>query len=228
MNHNNVSGEEFVKKQLKKWESRQLEGVKREIALIPVITVSGQPGSKGSIVAEQVAKRLEFDLFNRDIMKEIAQSVKMSTTFIDSIEKERLSGIEDFLASIVRDKYLHPDTYLVHLIKVVNTIAKHGRAVITGRGANFILPADSILSVRVIAPIEVRIKNVASLFGTSQDQAKRRVVRRESRRRAFIRQAYNADIDDPLNYDITVNTAKISIESAVDTVIGAIIGQQEG
>jgi cytidylate kinase len=158
MNHNNVSGEEFVKKQLKKWESRQLEGVKREIALIPVITVSGQPGSKGSIVAEQVAKRLEFDLFNRDIMKEIAQSVKMSTTFIDSIEKERLSGIEDFLASIVRDKYLHPDTYLVHLIKVVNTIAKHGRAVITGRGANFILPADSILSVRVIAPIEVRIK----------------------------------------------------------------------
>jgi cytidylate kinase len=69
---------------------------------------------------------------------------------------------------------------------------------------------------------------VASLFGTSQDQAKRRVVRRESRRRAFIRQAYNADIDDPLNYDITVNTAKISIESAVDTVIGAIIGQQEG
>jgi hypothetical protein len=78
MNHNNVSGEEFVKKQLKKWESRQLEGVKREIALIPVITVSGQPGSKGSIVAEQVAKRLEFDLFNRDIMKEIAQSVKIN------------------------------------------------------------------------------------------------------------------------------------------------------
>jgi cytidylate kinase len=228
MNQNNVSAEDFVKKQLKRWERRKLEGVKTGLAVLPIITFSGQPGSNGSIVAEQVAKRLEFDLFNRDIMKEIAQSVHMSTAFIDSLEKERLSGIEDFLASIVRDKYLHPDTYLVHLIKVVNTIVKHGRAVIVGRGANYILPADSIFSVRVIAPIEVRIKNVTNLFGTSQDEAKRRVVRRESKRKAFIRQAYNADIEDPLNYDMTINTAKISIESAVDAVVGAIIGQQEG
>jgi cytidylate kinase len=64
------------------------------------------------------------------------------------------------------------------------------------------------------------------MFGTSLEQAKQRVIRRESRRRAFIRHSFNANVRDPLNYDLTINTGKLDTESAVEAVVGAIIGCQ--
>jgi cytidylate kinase len=48
------------------------------------------------------------------------------------------------------------------------------------------------------------------------------VVRTESDRRAFIRKYFNADIDDPANYDLLVNTGTIAIDAAVDAIIGAL------
>jgi cytidylate kinase len=134
-----------------------------------------------------------------------------------------LSGVEDFISSLVNKQYLYPGLYLEHLMKVVCTIAEHGRAVIVGRGANFILPPEKIFSVRMVAPLDVRIQNIARRFGVSAEEAKRRVIQRESRRSAFIRQSFNADISNPINYDLTINTGKMSIEAAVEAVIGAVM-----
>ena len=108
-------------------------------------------------------------------------------------------------------------------MKVVCTIAEHGRAVIVGRGANFILPPEKRFSVRMVAPLDARIKNICGRFGVSSDEAKRRIIQRESRRSAFVRQSYNVDISDPIHYDLTINTGNLSILSAVEAVIGAVM-----
>ena len=211
-----TSVHQFLDDQLNKWSTRAA------LPLVPVITVSMEPGSKGSLVAAEIAQRLQYDLFNRDIIKEIAQSAQMSTRIIDSVEKERLSGIEDFISSLVKEHYLHPDLYLEHLMKVINTIAKHGRAVIVGRGANFILPPESRFSIRVVAPLECRVRNVAELFDTDIEEAKRRVMRRQARRMAFIRQAFHQDIADPLNYDLVLNTERLNTATAADSAVAAV------
>jgi cytidylate kinase len=57
----------------------------------------------------------------------------------------------------------------------------------------------------------------------STEEAKRRVIQRESRRKAFVRRTFNADISDPIHYDLTINTGKISIDAAVETVIAAVM-----
>ncbi len=44
-----------------------------------------------------------------------------------------------------------------------------------------------------------------------------------AKRRAFIRQSFNAKITDPRNYDLTINTSDLKIESAVEAVIGAVM-----
>ena len=215
---------QFVKTQIKKWEQMYLQEDGKAEARMPVITVSSEPGSGGTIIAQEIAKRLDFDYFNRDIVEGIANSAEIRSSVIDTIEKERLSGIEDFIASLIKDQYLYPGIYLQHLLKVVGTIGKHGRAVIVGRGANFILPVQERFSVRVVAPLEVRIQNVAREYGVSENDAKRRIIGRESRRRAFVRQSFHEDIADPLNYDLIINTEKLSIQSAVKAVLGTIEG----
>ena len=215
--------EKFVKDQIKKWERHYPAKDKKEEARIPVITVSKEPGAGGNLLAEKIAERLDLDLFNRDIIKEIAESAKISASVVETLEKKRLSGVEDFISSLINKQYLYPGLYLQHLMKVVCTIAEHGRAVIVGRGANFILPPQNTFSVRMVAPLDARIQNIARRYGVSDEEAKRRIIRRESRRSAFIRQSFNADISDPIHYDLTINTATLSIESAVEAAIGAVM-----
>ena len=82
--------------------------------------------------------------------------------------------------------------------------------------------------MRIVAPLDGRIQNVASFFGVSVEEAKKRVIRRDSRRRAFIRQSFHADISDPIHYDLTINTGKMPIESAVEAVIGLVMATLEG
>ena len=223
MEKKKVTIDKFVKDQIKKWERLYPGKDKIEKARIPVITINKEPGAGGNLLAQKLAERLDLDLFNRDIIKEIAESAKISASVIETLEKERLSGVEDFISSLVNKQYLYPGLYLEHLMKVVCTIAEHGRAVIVGRGANFILPPKKRFSVRMVAPLDVRIKNIARRFGVSADEAKRRIIQRESRRSAFVRQSFNADISDPIHYDLTINTGNLSMESAVEAVIGAVM-----
>jgi cytidylate kinase len=218
------SVEAFVNEQIAKWKVYAV-GAKKKKARIPVITVCTEPGSGGCIIAEQLAKRLGFDFFHRDMIHRIAESVRISTTVIESLEKERLSGVQDFIASVIKDQYLHPSLYLDHLMKVVGTIGKHGHAVIVGRGANFIIPPKDRFAVRVVAPLERRIENIAQRFDVPSDTAKRRVVVRENRRRAFVRQSFNADICDPIHYDMVLNTGSMSFEAAVEAIVGGVMGR---
>ena len=223
--HQERSVEKFVQKQIEKWGKQYKPDEKKKAAKIPVVTLCTEPGSGGRCIGEKVAQRLDFDYFHRDIIHKIAESARISTTVVESLEKERLSGVHDFIASIVKDQYIHPNIYLEHLMKVVGTIGKHGHCVIVGRGANFIIPPEDRFAVRIVAPLDVRITNVSRHHGVASDAAKRRVMVRESRRRAFVRQSFNVDIGDPLLYDLLVNTHHLSADAAVDAIVGAVMGR---
>lgn len=213
----NTSIETFISEQIEKWKTQSG-------AHLPVITISSEPGSGGRVIARGLADKYHIDLFDRDIIKEIAGRAHISDAVIETMEKARLSGVKDFIASLVNDRYLWPGVYLDHLMKVVAAIASHGNAIIVGRGANFLIPAENRLSIRVIAPTKTRVENVAEKHGVTREEAKRRVINRENRRAAFIRQSFNADVANPMNYDLVINTHKIDIDAALGSVCGMLLG----
>lgn len=209
----------FIGEQVKKLEHIRMEEDKDKKVHFPIITVSMEPGSGGSIVAQNVSKRLGLDFFHREIVHEIAESGKLPKEDLLAMEKERLTGIQDFISSLISDHYLWPGLYLEHLTKVVEAIAKRGNALIVGRGASFILSSKKCLSVRIVAPLEIRVKNVVRSFGTTSEQARKRIINRESKRSAFVKQSFNADIADSHNYDLVINSGRLSIKVLEDAII---------
>ncbi len=73
-----------------------------------------------------------------------------------------------------------------------------------------------------VAPLEIRVQNVAHNFNVSYDEAKRRVLKTESDRSAFVRKYFHEDVAAAANYDLVLNTGKLSIEAAVEAVKGAL------
>jgi cytidylate kinase len=212
---------QIIDEQVRKWEMLRTEK-KKEEDRIPVIAISREPGSGGRIVAEGIAERLGYDLFHREIIQEMAESADMSSRVLATLDEKGLSVLEDWISELVNERHLWPDQYLKHLMKVVGAIGKHGRAVVVGRGATFILPPEQRFSVRIVAPLEVRVKNVASNFDVPLEEARRRVLRTESDRRAFTRKYFHADIADPNYYDLVINTGRLSINAAQGAVLSVL------
>jgi cytidylate kinase len=213
---------QIIEEQVHRWQIQQKEKP-QEKAIVPVVTISREPGSGGRIVAQNLADRLGFEVFHQEVLHEMAKRAEVSEQLLATLDERGLSILEDWISSLVDDRHLWPDQYLQHLMNVIGTIGKHGRSVVIGRGANFILPPEQRFRVRITAPQRLRIKNVARDFNLSPDEAKRRVIKTESNRKAFIRKYFNADIADPTNYDLVINTETLTADNAVD-VIGAALG----
>ena len=107
-------------------------------------------------------------------------------------------------------------------MQVISTIGKHGRAVIVGRGAHVILPVEKILRVRVVCPLPHRIKNIARRLNVSDAEARKIVLKTDADRRSFIRKYFYIDASDPLNYDVVINTGRISYDTAVESIIAGL------
>jgi len=220
MKQKSRSKEQIIEEQMQRWRLMKVEKP-AEKSVFPIITVSREPGSGGNLIAEKIADKLELDLFHQQILQEMAKKSKVSAQILKTLDEKGLSILEDWITSLVRDHHLWPDQYLKQLMKVIVTIGEHGRAIIVGRGANFILPPDDCIKVRIISPQRIRIQNVAKTFNISENEAKRRVIRTESDRRAFVRKYFNAEIADPVNYDIVINTGTLGIDKAVIVIAAA-------
>ncbi len=213
--------ERLIEDQMHRWQLMH-KGKKVEKEVLPIITISREPGSGGRIVAKKLAVKLNVELFHQEVLHEMAKRAEVSRQMLATMDERGLSILEDWISSLVQDRHMWPDEYLRHLMNVIGTIGKHGRAVVVGRGANFILPPEQRFRVRITAPRSFRIQNVAREFNISKDEAKRRVIQTESDRKAFIRKYFNSDIGDPDNYDLILNTETLSLDDATKIIAAAL------
>ena len=214
--------EQIIEEQVRTWQF-SIAKPKSETPFRPIVTISREPGSGGNILGERLAKRLSVELFHQNVIHAMAKSAKVSAQLLETLDEKGLSVLEDWMAYLVDFRHMWPDQYLKHLMKVIGAIGRHGGAILIGRGANFILPPERRFSVRVIAPFEVRVANVARNHQVSEAEARNRITKTDSQRRAFIRKYFNTSIADPLNYDMVINTGSVSIDGAVEAIV-ALLG----
>lgn len=206
----------LIENQIKNWQVNTQKRYKKPIR--PVITISRLPGAGRMMLAKELAKELEIDYFDHEIVEAIAKNTKISESVIDTLDEEDRSIIDDWIALLDIKARLWSDEYLNQLKKVIVAIGAHGYAVIVGRGAGFILPMNVCLRVLIVAPLETRIKNVANFFELTTEEAKKRVIKTEADRVAFIKKYFKADMKDPVHYDLVINTESIHMDTAVKIV----------
>jgi cytidylate kinase len=210
----------LIEEQVRRWEILRQE--RREAKALPVITLSREPGSGGKLVAKDVSERLGLDLFDQAFINAMAENAETTTSVIQTLDERSVSMIEDWVSAAISERHLWPDEISQLLMRVIGTIGRHGKAIIVGRGANFVLPPENRFRVRIIAPLDMRVNRVAETYGVTQKEARQRVLRTESDRRAFVRKYFHSDIGDPANYEMILNTGTLSFESAAAAICSAI------
>ncbi len=216
----------MVAQQVDKWRKLLDKALKHGIEIEkfkggPIITISREPGSGGSEIARRLAKALDMELIGSQIIQHVADSAKMSRKVIESLDEKEVSFRDTLLSSLFGEYRPWPGEFLQHLTRVIGTIGVFGNTIIVGRGANHILPPGKAFKVRIIAPLDYRIKYFMADRGYSKAEAEQYVVKTENNRKAFTRKYFNADVADPKHYDIIINTGGMSLEAATQAIIAA-------
>jgi cytidylate kinase len=226
-----IDVEDYVKKQIAVFQANKLQenreqrlgrGKEGNLFYGPYLLISREKGAGGNTVARLVGKRLGWQVFNNEIVDEIAQKAHVRRQLIESLDERDQATIQDAIGQLLNPREIGTSGYLGYLKQVVLTLGHQGDVIIVGHAARFILPGQFGLSVRMVAPIEVRTRRIADKARLSLDAARVEVERTDHERVRLARRQFGHNVADPLSHDLTINTAEMNVEAATEVVITAL------
>jgi cytidylate kinase len=202
---------------------------------MPIVTISRQFGAGGSSVAARVGAKLGADIIDKKLIDEVASRLTLEPSQVEAEAERPRTLLERLVRSFSTlepglgagwsppypDPLFDPRKDIIHLTEqVIREVAAGGNAVIVGRGAGFVLrDRPDVFRVFLRAPEAVRVKVLMARFGLSEAEARRKMHETDSNRAAYIHQLYGRDWCDPDEYDLVVNTARISYQATAELII---------
>jgi|GEM_PF-265217 len=190
------------------------------------VAVSRQAGSRGTTIAKKVAEILDWQVFDHDTLDYLAQNDTARAQLLADIPADALAWADAHLAHLQHDRRLNAEGDALRLARLVLMVASRGSAVIVGRAAGFMLPPETTIHVRVIAPLESRVAYMAQELRMTRPEAVEEVRARDARRANFLDQTLTVDIGDLTAYDVVVNSDRLGVEGTAQFIGWAVRTKQ--
>ncbi|PLX96333.1 MAG: transport-associated protein [Desulfuromonas sp.] len=176
-----------------------------------IITISREMGSGGIPIAHKAAEKLGYTLVNGEEIARVAPQYGLTPEALEKADEKPPAFVEKV------DVQMEVDFYRVELILL--DYALKGNVIIYGRGGQDLLKdINSVFRVRAIAPFEERVERWAEREWLDPELARVLVRKSDQQRAGFIKYYFDRDWNDPLHYDLTINTSRLSEESAIKLI----------
>ena len=214
----------LVERQMRNWElARQQRSASQptvEKRVEDFVCVSRQVGTEGQEVARELGEKLGCPVFDREILDAMAGDDLVRRQVYASMDQRDLTWWEETLRSLMQSEFVRND-YFNKLSETILSLARQGRCVFLGRGADLLLPDDVGLRVRLVAPIAVRAARVAAVHQLTLTEAQDWIRRIEIERQRFFHRHFGVEIEDPVRFDLIVNLSRLSVDEAVAMILQA-------
>ncbi len=195
---------------------------------VRIITVEREYGSGGAAIAQALAERLGWNLWDRDLTTEIARVANVDQraamrcdervdTLLYRLFKVYARGSYERSLPIGERRAFDTDCMVETLHNVVEDVASRGKCVIVGRGsAYFLRNRRDAFHIFTYAPLDEKIRRLKSI-GKSEKEALQLINEIDRERASFIRHYFNAEWPNRALYDLMINT-KAGDEYVVEMV----------
>ncbi len=194
----------------------------------PFVTISRQSGAGGNSLANALLEELGrrqgplfqgWKRFNQELCRKIAEEPGLKVYLDELLKFEYRSAIEDMMDEIIAGN-TPQDVVNKKIFHLIRTLATFGKAVLVGRGGVCLtreLPLG--IHIRLVAPLEVRVKRMRDLLKLSEKKTKEFVLEQDKSRERLLKAFFGKNIDDPLLYDAIWNTGAVPIEQIARSVV---------
>jgi len=199
---------------------------------IRIITVEREYGSGGGVIADKVATRLGWKLWDQLLTQEIARRMDCDCRAVEEHEERKDPAYYRLLRSFMRGsfegtlnaprlKMVDADCIREVVQKIVPEIAEAGNCVIVGRGSAFYLGnRPDAFHVFIYAPFQERVRRLRST-GKSEKEAIELAETVDRDRADFIKRYFDVDWPGRHRFHLMVNSG-MGDEVAVEIILDAV------
>jgi cytidylate kinase len=204
-----------------------------------VVTIRGQLGSGAPEIGREIAARIHADYVDREVIAQVAERLQAKQEEV--VAREMPPGsLWGRIAEALGRSYiadlgfggaylpawqipLGDIRYVQALESVIRDLAASQPIVIRGRGSQFILrDYPDAFHVLVVAPAELRVKRVMQDLRMEEKTARHEVERFDGSRHEFVKRYFEAEMEDPVHYDLVINTERSSFDIATSIIVDAL------
>ncbi|MEW6366776.1 MAG: cytidylate kinase family protein [Acidobacteriota bacterium] len=186
---------------------------------MPIVTISRGTMSGGHALAECLAAKLNVPSVASEIITEAASKVGSSEEVLTK-KLEKSPGVWDRMTSERR-------VYVVAMQAALAEHAASGNLVYHGRAGHMLLRGvPAVLRVRLIAPMDMRIRAVVDKHKMGRREAEEYIHQVDEDRVRWAKFIYGVDLREPALYDMVLSLETMSIATAC-TVVAEALRQPE-
>jgi cytidylate kinase len=180
-----------------------------------LITISQSIGSMGMVIAQQVGKALDLDIYDDERLKAEALQLGLHTQELNSLAEKPPGFFSRYFSK-------RPEIYRDILETVIYEVSRKDQGIVIGHGSQFLLRDFSCaLHVLIHAPLEQRVLRMMEQQRIDRDTAERLVEKSDNAQKGFFQYAFNLRWDDPTLYDLVINPGKLGPDAAVKLIVEA-------
>jgi len=195
-----------------------------------VITISRQFGAGGKTLGTLISKNLGYTLIDDVIINKVAEKVKVSDDWVQSIEKEAGGKLLNFISKLVSKSfierildeskgYIDEEVYIDALKEVFIKFAEENNCIVLGRGGQYFLKNhENVVHVLMVAELEDRIKFMEDHYDLLPTEAKNTVMTRDKKRQNLYMKIGHENYENPGLYNVVLNMSKLSMNKAAEMV----------
>jgi hypothetical protein len=184
------------------------------------VAVSREAGARGGTIARRAAGRLGWQVYDQELLEYMSQDGVARQGLLDSLSAVCIEWIDARMRRLTHDRWLD-DPAVLNLAHLMLALAAQGEVVLIGRGAGCILPPETTLNVRVVAPLQDRVAYMGQWLRLSSAEAAERVRARDERRAEFVTAHFGRPPTDVHQYHLVLNSSLLGEETCADLIAQA-------
>jgi len=197
--------------------------------MINIVTIEREYGCGGGDIAQKLAERLAWKLWDQRLTEEIARLAHCPKAVVEAREERNDPLYYRLFKSFMRGSYegsinarnlnlVDSDTILRITRRVVEHVAERGSCVIVGRGSQqFLKERADTLRIFLYAPREDKIQRLLAR-GKNEHEAEELVDTVDRERSDFIQKYFKVEWPDRAVYHAMVNTA-LGDDAVLDLIL---------
>src|SRR5437660_811195 len=96
------------------------------------VCISREAGAGGGMIARPVGTRLNWKIYNDELIEVIAQRMEVTTEVVQALDELAPGVVQDWLLPLREEHYAPQEAYLDHLAKLVESIGHAGESIVVG------------------------------------------------------------------------------------------------
>lgn len=198
-----------------------------EVIMKKVVTISREFGSGGRTIGKEVAEKLGYAFYDKELIEKIAEESGLSKEYVEK-HGESSPGKNYFgYAFVGRDSFGNSvGDYLWRAQRdIIEELAEKGNCVIVGRCSDYILrKRTDCLHVFIHADMEKKKERIVNLYGELSVSPEKR-LREKNKTRAMNYRYYTDRIWGMAeNYHLSLDSGELGEERCVELIAGLAKG----